>query len=177
MIKLVVFDADKTLWTHSNISIFRPPIRLIDENSVEDSIGNKLRLFENVRETLSEIRQMGLFTAMATWNIPEKTELVLSTLKLKDYFDVIVSNEHPYKFLYIIEIINKLSSLKNVKIKPDEIIFVDDRRSHFGNIWLYVGKVNCLEMWVDVTSYTQLLEKIKTIYKLKEESKKIYNNA
>jgi len=161
MIKVVVFDADKTLWDHHNISIFKKPYKLLSENSIEDFSGNKLTLFPEVRETLKEIKNMGLITALATWNLPEKTDEILTLLKLKDYFDIIVSRDYPFKFLFISEIINRTRE-KGVLVKPEEIMFVDDRRVHFGNVWLYLGNVKCLEMWGDIHSHKQILEKIKS---------------
>lgn len=161
MIKVVVFDADKTLWDHHNISIFKKPYKLVNENSVEDSSGNKLTLFPDVRDTLKKIKDMGIITALATWNLPEKTEEILTLLNLKEYFDIIVSRDFPFKFLYISEIINRVKEM-DITIRPDEIIFVDDRRVHFGNVWLYLGDIKCLEMWNDIHSHKQILEKIKS---------------
>ncbi|MFP3189416.1 MAG: magnesium-dependent phosphatase-1, partial [Sulfolobaceae archaeon] len=45
MIKVVVLDADKTLWDHPNISDLKPPLKLVNENSLEDSSGSKVTLF------------------------------------------------------------------------------------------------------------------------------------
>ncbi|MEM3292941.1 MAG: magnesium-dependent phosphatase-1, partial [Metallosphaera sp.] len=36
MIKLVIFDADKTVWDHYNISEFEAPLKLVDENVLQD---------------------------------------------------------------------------------------------------------------------------------------------
>ncbi|BFH74473.1 magnesium-dependent phosphatase-1 [Sulfurisphaera javensis] len=161
MIKIVVFDADKTLWDHYNISIFKKPYKLINENSIEDSEGNKLTLFPEVRETLKNIKDMGLLLGLATWNLPEKTDEILSLLGLKEYFDIIVSKDFPFKFIFLIEIINKIRE-KGISIKPDEIMFIDDRRVHFGNTWLYLGNVKCVEIWSDIFHHKQILEKIKS---------------
>ncbi|BCU71346.1 magnesium-dependent phosphatase-1 [Stygiolobus caldivivus] len=177
MIKVVVFDADKTLWDHSNISALKPPLKILNEDSIEDSNGHRVTLFPDVRETLYELKDMGFYLALATWNIPEKTEAVLSALKLKEYFDLIISREYPFKFIYISHIISMFRLLKKVEIKPNEILFIDDRRVHFGNTWLYVGDVNCLEMWSDVNNHKQIIEKIKTIYNSKKLSEKNYSNA
>lgn len=176
MIKVVVLDADKTLWDHPNISNLKPPLKLVNENSLEDSSGSKVTLFSGVRETLQELKDMGFYLVLATWNIPEKTEIVLSTLKLKNYFDLIVSREYPFKFIYISHIISLLRQSKKVEIKPEEILFVDDRRVHFGNTWLYVGNVNCLEMWGDINNHKQIIEKIKSIYNSEKLSEKNYSN-
>ena len=160
MIKLVVFDADKTLWDHHNVSIFRKPYKLLDEDSIEDSAGNRLKLFPEVREILKEIKNMGLIIALATWNLPEKIDEILTLLNLKEYFDIIISRDYPFKFLFLIEIINRMKE-KGILLNPEEIVFINDRRDHFGNIWLYLGNVKCLEMWKDIHNHKEILEKIK----------------
>mgnify|MGYP001772497648 CR=1 FL=1 len=162
MIKLVVFDADKTLWDHYNVSIFKKPYKLLNQNSIEDSTGNKLTLFPEVRNTLKEIKNMGLTIALATWNLPDKIDEILALLNLKEYFDIIVSRDHPYKFLLLAEIINRAKE-KGILVKPEEIMLIDDRKAHFGNIWLYLGNVKCLEMWGDIHNYKDILEKIKSL--------------
>ncbi|MGC9105955.1 MAG: magnesium-dependent phosphatase-1 [Thermoprotei archaeon] len=164
MIKAVVFDADKTLWDHHNISAFVEPLRLVGTDSVEDSAGNKLTLFPYVRETLKEIKNMGLLLGLATWNVPDKTEKVLKLLGLWDYFDIIVSKDFPYKFLHLTELI-LIARDRGIKIKPEEIAFFDDRRVHFGNVWLYLGDVKCYEMWKDVKSFQEVLAIVKSLAK------------
>ncbi len=176
MIKLVVFDADKTLWDHHNISLFEEPLKIINQNSIEDSKGNKLTLFPSVRETLQKLKEMGLYLALVTWNFPEKTQLVLKALKLDHFFDLVVSHDYPFKFLYISEIISRFHE-KGINLKPVEFVFIDDRKINFGNTWLYIGNVVCLEMWGDINDHRQIVEKIKTIYNSNEFSEKNYSNA
>ncbi len=57
MIKLVIFDADKTLWDHYNISEFEEPFSVIDGNVLRDSKGRTLKVFPNVRRTLDELKK------------------------------------------------------------------------------------------------------------------------
>ncbi|MEM0263242.1 MAG: magnesium-dependent phosphatase-1 [Saccharolobus sp.] len=162
MIKAVVFDADKTLWDHHNISEFEEPLRLINNNTVEDSKGRTLHLFSDVRETLKELKNKGLIIGLATWNIEEKTKKILDILDLTQYFDIIISLQYPYKFLMIGHIIIE-SYKRGISLKPNEILFLDDRRWNFGNIWLYLGDVKCLEVGKDVTSYKDIFKIINDI--------------
>ncbi|MEM0363196.1 MAG: magnesium-dependent phosphatase-1 [Sulfolobaceae archaeon] len=162
MIKAVVFDADKTLWDHHNISEFEEPLRLIDNNTVEDSKGRTLHLFSDVRETLKELKNKGLIVGLATWNIEEKTKKILDILDLTQYFDIIISLQYPYKFLMIGYIIIE-SYKRGISLKPNEILFLDDRRWNFGNIWLYLGDVKCLEVGKDITSYKDIFKIINGI--------------
>ncbi|AWR97598.1 magnesium-dependent phosphatase-1 [Acidianus sulfidivorans JP7] len=159
-IKLVIFDADKTLWDHYNISQFEDPIKVINENEIEDYKGNKLKVFPEVRDTLAELKNRGILIGLATWNFPEKTEKILKILNLYNYFDIIISRDFPYKFIMISEIYNEIKK-KGIKIKPEEIMFIDDRRSHFGNVWLYLGNINCIEMWKDIRNHKEILFMVK----------------
>ncbi|NON62588.1 magnesium-dependent phosphatase-1 [Acidianus sp. RZ1] len=156
MIKTVIFDADKTLWDHYNISEFEEPLKVINETQVEDSNGNKLTLFPSVKETLKELKKRGIIVGMATWNFPHKTTAVLKALELEKYFDIIISRDYPFKFIMITEILNNLRYEKNISIKPEEVLFVDDRRIHFGNVWLYLGNVKCVEMWKDIHDHKEI---------------------
>ncbi|MFP3163282.1 MULTISPECIES: magnesium-dependent phosphatase-1 [Acidianus] len=155
-IKVVIFDADKTLWDHYNISEFEDPIKVINKNEIEDAKGRKLKVFPDVRDTLEELKKKGIILGLATWNYPDKTQKILQILDLYKYFDVIVSRDFPYKFIMINEIFNELRN-KGIKIKPEETMFVDDRRSHFGNVWLYLGNIKCVEMWKDIKCHSEIL--------------------
>ncbi len=157
MIRVVVFDADKTLWNHYNISEFVEPLKRISEDEIEDSTGNKLKLFNNVRNSLTELKKRGYILGMATWNIPEKTSVVLKTLELDWLFDEIVSRPFPYKFIMIGDILLNLRK-KGLEVKREEVIFVDDRRVHFGNVWLYLPGVKCFEMWRDIQDHVEVFK-------------------
>ncbi|MCY0849959.1 magnesium-dependent phosphatase-1 [Sulfuracidifex metallicus] len=157
MIKVVVFDADKTLWDHYNISEFVEPLKKISEDEIEDSSGNKLKLFPNVRESLKELKRRGYILGVATWNLPEKASLVFNALELSQLFDIVVSRPFPFKFLMLTEIINELRK-RGVNVRRDEIMFIDDRRIHFGNVWLYLPGVKCIEMWKEMQDHIDVFK-------------------
>ncbi|ABP96070.1 MULTISPECIES: magnesium-dependent phosphatase-1 [Metallosphaera] len=160
MIKLVIFDADKTLWDHYNISEFEEPFHLPERDILRDSEGRTLKLFPNVRKTLEELKRKDVKIAMATWNFPHKTEKVLKALELDSYFDVVVSRDFPFKFIMIAEILRKFAE-SGIRFRPEEILFVDDRRAHFGNVWLYLGRIQCLEMWKDINDHLEIISKLE----------------
>lgn len=159
MIKAVVFDADRTLWDHHNISEFEEPLTLLEKDVLIDAKGRKLRVFQNVRRTLNELKERGLVIGMATWNLSYKTSVVLRKLELDHLFDVVVSRDFPYKFLMLGDFILEMRR-RGKTIRPEEILFVDDRRVHFGNVWIYLGRVNCVEMWKDINDHLEILSKI-----------------
>jgi magnesium-dependent phosphatase-1 len=164
MIRAVVYDADKTLWDHHNVSEFVEPIKIESQDTVVDSEGRKLVLFPEVKETLGYIKSKGLLLGMATWNFEDKVMRILSLLGIDQYFDVVVARSYPYKFIMLAHFINSLRR-KGIRIRPSEILFVDDRRLHFGNIWYYIGDIKCLEMWKDLKSHKELIGVIESIMK------------
>lgn len=92
--------------------------------------------------------------------LPHKTEKVLKALELDSYFDVVVSRDFPFKFIMIAEILRKFAE-SGIRFRPEEILFVDDRRAHFGNVWLYLGRIQCLEMWKDINDHLEIISKLE----------------
>ncbi|BBD73999.1 magnesium-dependent phosphatase-1 [Sulfodiicoccus acidiphilus] len=157
VIKAVVYDADKTLWNHHNISELVEPMSVSGDVLV-DGRGDRVVVFPGVRDTLKTLRETGIMLGLATWNYESATKRVLSLLDLR--FDVVVSKDYPYKFMMLMEFLIRASQL-GMRIKPDEVLYVDDRRDHFGYIWFHIGKVKCLEMWKDVKEHREILKMIE----------------
>lgn len=44
-IRLVIFDCDRTLWEHHDVAETTPPFRRVDQDSLEDARGERVRLF------------------------------------------------------------------------------------------------------------------------------------
>ena len=72
VIRLVVFDADLTLWNHPDISSLKLPFKCVDEKTIVDANGTCINLFEGVKYVLQELRRKGLIVALVTWNKPEQ---------------------------------------------------------------------------------------------------------
>ena len=52
VIKLVVFDADMTLWTHPDISSLVLPFKLVSRDVLTDANGKTCQLFDGMHELL-----------------------------------------------------------------------------------------------------------------------------
>ena len=67
-IKLVVFDADKTLWTHPDVSSLVLPFKLASRDVLTDVNGETFRLFDGIRELLEGLENRRVINAIASWN-------------------------------------------------------------------------------------------------------------
>jgi len=112
--KVVIFDLDGTIWDHEDISTLSSPFRVISEEIIEDSKGTQVKIYPYVRDTLRELKSLGLILAIASWN---KENIALEALKafnLIDFFDYYCIEYHPMKEKMIKKILEKIN-IKKVK--------------------------------------------------------------
>lgn len=159
-IRLVVFDADKTLWDNPNASSLELPFKRVGEDSLVDARGNRLNLFSSIRELLQVLRSEGIVLALATWNKPEQIKEALRILELEPFFRYVAAEFHPRKHLLLRETLKNLSD-EGTHLKPEEILYVDDRDIHLKDIRKTVGRVAFLQMWKDVTHPNEILSYVK----------------
>lgn len=156
VIRLVVFDADMTLWDHFDISSLTLPFKRVDENSLIDAKGRSFSLFNGIRGLLQRLKKMRIIVAMATWNTPEHVSEAIRLLEIEQFFKFIEAEFRPEKHLLIKKILSKLSK-EGIQVKPSEILYVDDRDIHLKDICYTVGKVAFLQMWKDVKDPCEIL--------------------
>jgi len=160
MPKLVVLDADKTIWSHGDISSCKPPFRRASETKIIDSRGEVIELYPGVRRLLRELKSMRATLALVTWNMPDPVIEALEKLGIRGCFDFIRAEPHPEKHKMIASLLEELSKM-GVEVKPRDIIYVDDRDLHLPAIVREIGQVRFIHMWVDVKSHDELLKQIK----------------
>jgi len=160
-IKLVIFDGDKTLWDHPDISLTNPPFQRIDKDTLVDTIGSEIRLYKRVREMLQRLKEQDIIISLASWNMPESCLEALEKLDLLRYFRHPKVQPHPEKHRMIKELIDDLRE-EGVKIEPSEILYVDDKSRHLGDVRKQVGEILFLQMWVDVKDHTEILEYVRS---------------
>lgn len=125
-IKLVVFDLDRTLWDHPDISTTSPPYRRVSQDEIEDSEGARIRLRPCARRLIEELKSRGFKLAVASWNLPEPAIKALQALGLLELFDVVVVEPHPSKDLMLEKI------LKETDVDEEETLFIDDNPAIIG---------------------------------------------
>jgi magnesium-dependent phosphatase-1 len=156
VIRLVVLDADMTLWDHFDISSLTLPFKRVDENSLVDAKRKSFNLFNGIRELLQGLKKMRIIVALATWNEPEHVSEAIRLLEIEHFFTFVEAEFRPEKHLLIKKILSKLSK-EGIQVKPSEILYVDDRDIHLRDIYDTVGKVAFLQMWKDVKDPYEIL--------------------
>ncbi len=155
-IRLVIFDCDLTLWDHRNVSGLRLPFRKVDAETVADADGVQVRLFPGVREVLAAIHDHGLIMSVASWNQPEHVFSIFDLLGLSSYFTRPKVEPHPYKERTIAALFQELRA-DGFPLRPEEVLYVDDRTLHFERVREAVGPVHILQAGVDFTHFTDVL--------------------
>ena len=164
-IRLVILDADLTLWNHADISSLTLPFRKVDRNCLIDAKGEALRLFYGVRDLLKGLKERGLIVSLVTWNKPEHVHEAIRLLEIDRFFKLVEVENTPNKHLSIARILAKLSR-KGVQLEPDEILYVDDSTRHLKDISDKVGRVFFLQMWKDVKEPSKVLAYIDFAHKM-----------
>ena len=160
-IKLIIFDADKTMWDHPDVSSTNPPFQRINENALVDTIGSEIYLYEWVREMLQRLKEQGIIVSLASWNTPESCLEALEKLDLLKYFRHPKVQLYPEKYKMIKELLEDLRE-EGIKIEPSEILYVDDKSRHLGDVRKQVGEIRFLQMWVDVKDHSEILEYVRS---------------
>lgn len=156
-IKLAVFDADKTLWSHPNVSDLALPLRLVDSNTIADANGEEFQLFDGIRELLSKLHAKGVLMTIASWNKPEPVSEALRLFKIESFFTVVKAEFHPDKHRMIENTILELADM-GIEVRSNEILYIDDRTIHLEKIRKSLGPIQFIQMWVDVKTPKEIIE-------------------
>jgi len=155
-IKLVVFDADKTLWSHPNASSLTLPFKLVNENVISDANGETFHLFDGTREMLGKLQKRKIIITVASWNKPEPVNDALRLFGIDKFFKIVKAEFHPNKHLMIEDTLLELSE-EGIKLEPDEILYVDDRTIHLEQVRSRIGAIHFIQMGVDVEKPSEIL--------------------
>ena len=157
MFKVLVLDLDMTLWNHPDISALTLPFKLEDRDVIVDSRGVRVMLYPGVRELLRWARTSGKVISIASWNNPEPALEALRLFGILDYFFKPKIQYHPHKHLMLLELIRDLEEL-GYRVHPEDIVYVDDRDIHLGEIYSRVGRVRYVQMWRDARDHWELIK-------------------
>lgn len=113
-----------------------------------------------VREVLDALRACGTLISVASWNHPEPVLAIFEALGLAQYFTRHKVEFQPYKEKAIAMLLEELAA-DGVALRPEEVLFVDDRMLHFNRIRRFVGPVRTLLVGVDVTGLRDVLTHLR----------------
>jgi magnesium-dependent phosphatase-1 len=162
MIKLIVLDADGTIWSHHDASALVAPFEIVSCDVIQDKYHSTVRLNDGIREFLNYVRENGILLSLASWNEPENVFSLLSLFGIDGFFVFPVVEPHPNKHVMLQKIVLGLSQ-RGVKVLPEEILYIDDRDVHLEEIRSSVGNVKFLRYGVDVENWYDALDKVKCV--------------
>ncbi len=155
-VRLVIFDCDLTLWDHANVSELRLPLSRVDTDTIEDAAGVHVRLLPGVREVFAGLQARGILISIASWNQPEPVFAMLDLLGLTPFFTRPKVEPHPYKERTIAALLQELAA-EGLAVKPDEVVYVDDRALHLRRVREALGSIRTLRPGVDLKDLREML--------------------
>ncbi|MDR7482571.1 MAG: magnesium-dependent phosphatase-1 [Armatimonadota bacterium] len=155
-VRLVILDCDLTLWNHANVTALRLPFERDGDDAVRDQDGVRVALYPGVRRLLAGLRARKLVVAAASWNRPEPVAQIFALLGLEPYFDLRKVEPHPHKERMVAALVGELAG-RGLALRPEEILYVDDRRIHLDAIHASVGPVRFLQMGHDIQRPDEVL--------------------
>ena len=102
------------------------------------------------------MKEQNVIISLASWNAPEPCYEALQKLDLLKYFKHPKVQPHPEKHKMIKELLEDLKE-DGIDVKPDEILYVDDKSRHLDDIRKQTGMIRFLQMWVDVKDHLEIL--------------------
>ncbi len=163
---LLLMDLDGTLWDHLDISSLKPPFTRVSGNAIVDSNGVMVRLFSDAIKILRWARASGALVSTLSWNYPSKALAALEAFGLKDMFDYLIIEPHPYKGEMVRKLLEKIRLERGLELPPCRIVYIDDRDIHINEIRQKIGNVVFLRAWRDFRTYEEARILIES--KLKE---------
>lgn len=155
-IRLIVFDCDLTLWNHEDASALQRPLALDNPDTIRDQAGTKVSIFPQVRGALAELERRGYLLSICSWNLPEPVFEMLGLFGIIGYFCHPKAEPHPDKGDMIARTLAEFA-VDGAAIRPDQVVFTDDRTLHTAQILERLPGLHVLQMWVDVKDHNGLL--------------------
>jgi len=156
---LLLLDLDGTLWDHLDISMLKPPFIRISEDLIIDSLGVKVKLYEDIVKVIKWAKREGAIIAALSWNIPWKAIEALRAFNLLDLFDYLGIEDHPGKGSMALKIVRDLES-RGYRIKYCRVIYIDDRIIHVEDVREKIGDITFIKAWTDFRNEEELRDKI-----------------
>ncbi|WXG41560.1 MAG: magnesium-dependent phosphatase-1 [Candidatus Freyarchaeum deiterrae] len=160
MIKLVIFDADETLWTTYGYwaSLLVPPLEKVNDSEIRDSEGKRLTLFDGVRQLLETLNDRGILISLVSINDhePNRVAECLELFEL-DRFFVYPQVDWGDKGQNIKKVLNLLRENDGKILKYDEVLFVDDLLPFIKNAKAACPGIKTLHIGSEISVVTEIM--------------------
>ncbi|MFQ5891801.1 MAG: magnesium-dependent phosphatase-1 [Candidatus Methanofastidiosia archaeon] len=120
---LIILDGDGTLWDGDLLAGYlQVPLKVVDEDTVEDFNGRRVTLRKETREVLKRLKEKEIYVALASQNTEIPVISVLRRLKISKYFNFLELgfNEKDVMVLNILEKFRKKGR------DTGKVFFLDD---------------------------------------------------
>ena len=157
---LLFLDLDGTLWDHPDVSMLNPPFQKVREGVIRDSKGEEIRLYNDMIKLLKWAKKHGAFISTLSWNNPSHALSALKAFGIKELFDYHAIEPHPAKEEYAWKIIKTIEKQYNIKLKPCQIVYIDDRAIHLDGITKKLGEIIYIQALEDFITFDRVRDKI-----------------
>jgi len=145
-------DLDGTLWDHLNISGVNPPYMRIDELSIKNNDNVIITVYKSALDFMKWAKSNGAIITSLSWNRTDYVNEALAKLGISELFDYNSTDYTPDKDKRLLKLIEELK-MSGIDIKPEMIVYVDDRDIHMEAIKKNIGNIIFINIWKDIKNY------------------------
>lgn len=154
-IKIIIFDCDKTLWNHYDVTILKRPFKKIND-VVIDANNEVIKLNVGVNDCFKFLKEKDIKIAIASFNIPEAVIDILKLFGLLNLIDYLIIEYHPYKDRMIQKIIKMASIDMGIKIRFNDVVFVDDNKWTVNYVAERIPGIKIIHYGRDINDFIEL---------------------
>jgi magnesium-dependent phosphatase-1 len=122
----------------------------------------QVTLFSGTRAMLEGLRQRGIIISVASWNHPEPVFQFFHLLDIGWYFRHPQVEFQPDKAAMISRLLQTLAA-EGLALRPNEVLYVDDRTLHIEHVRQVVGDIHFLQMGIDIAGPEDVLAYVDSI--------------
>ncbi len=149
---ILAMDLDGTLWDHLNISGVNPPYMRIDELSIKNNDNVIITVYKSALDFMKWAKSSGAIITSLSWNRTDYVNEALTKLGISELFDYNSTDYTPDKDKRLLKLIEELK-MSGIDIKPEMIVYVDDRDIHMEAIKKNIGNIIFINIWKDIKNY------------------------
>lgn len=158
---LLFIDLDGTIWDHPDVSTLKPPFHRLSEDTIRVSEGAEIHLNHEIVRLIEWARARGAVVSTLSWNKPSHALAALEAFGLTRLFDYHAIEPHSDKGEYAARIVEAVEREYGIRLKPCQIVYIDDRRIHLEGVRERLGPIIFLQAWKDFKSLEEAKEKIE----------------